>query len=468
MIVPLSVKLFNYYIQTRYLSPKVLRHFIETPVRDVSIKVPSHYECPNFRFPDIVKAIEIQLEGRLRTKEQVTLRFGLEFQQGAQEEFDEDLYNNNSLFVRMLLSDQDAIYVDGARNYAELYYTLQSVESNDLPFFATQLLTEYCFREELIHYSEDSFIKVLYDNDTNFSFIHADFVENDQIRRLMNDFPVNITLKFALLGCGLFEWDIDDAMVEIMPYMNELSNLFHFEVQTECIELSSKPDSEEYVDEKFPKTLTDLPGLAKFYKDSLNDDSNTIHLVLYPFALAGDSIINKTVDLKEIYSPTENTFLKLQDWGSIYFSHSPKIDSSHFTADKLHDCMWSFTEATMDFLNFPNDNMAPILRMEMFERIITINYLFYYSDLLFTVEKWIDENSSTYINGKLVDAVIKTLELRGSVLDDLSNGRAKESVKHCQKMIRILTSALSDLGIFEKSKEVLSEYVSQVSAQKKA
>ncbi|VEU19754.1 DEKNAAC100101 [Brettanomyces naardenensis] len=463
---PVSVRLYNYYIRRTYFPQTLMRYFIETPVHDISMTVPVYYECADFQFPDLEEAVDIQFRGRLRRKEYIALSYGVRLQKGEIEKYNAGEYGNDTLFIKMLLSDQNAIYVDGARNYAELYYTLQSIESNDLPFFVTQLLADYCFKEELQHYSEDRFMKLLYNNDTHFNLMHSDFIENPRTRTLMSDPPVNITLKFTLLGAEQFSWDIQEAFQdELQPYARRLSGLFNFTYLFEREALSNEVISEKSIDDKFPVELMDLPGLAQYYMNSLNDDPNLVHLVFYPFALANGTIENKTVDSRQIYSASENTFLKIGNWGSIYFSHSPKENPAHFTAEKLKDCMWSFSETIMDFLDFPNDNMAPILRVEMFERVMVINYLTCYSNLLFVIDMWVKENITSYIDGSTIDTVIYTLELRSQVLTLLNEGNSYDSLIMCQKMVSILRQKLFELGLQGRTSDLFAQYVLEAAAQ---
>lgn len=460
------IKTYNEYIRYRYLPEKVVRHFIEHPISDVSINVPSYYSCPDFRFPDLPEAVNIQFGGRLKEKEHIALNYNVNWTYGDYDTFKEDGYPPFALFIRLLLSDQNAIYVDGIKSYAELYYILSAVETNDLPFFVTQLLTDYCFKGELEHYREDSLIKVYYHQNNHFNFVHQDFIFNDRIRQLLTEPAQNITIEFILVGSNQYTWDFDEALHKISPYLERLNDLFNFNISVIHEPVENSNETESYIDNRFPIELTDLPGLAKIYRRTMDDGPNTIHLVMYPFNLANDKIMTKVVDSKEIYSSSENTFLEISHWGSLYFSHSPTQHPTYFSKQDLDDCMWSYLESIMDYLGFPNENMSPALRLDMWERILVVNYLTYFSDLLFIVENNLRRNSSKHlIKGEIIDSIVKALEKRQNVVDYLGEGKPNLALKVSQNMIETILTELSGLNIKEQFQEVFAEYTSQITKE---
>ncbi len=463
ILPPYFIKAYNQYIRYLYLPEDQVRHFIEHPLSDVSINVSTYYACPDFRFPDLTEAVNIQLRGRLEEKEHIALEYNLSFIDGDYDTFNEDKYSPFTLFIRLLLSDQNAIYVDGIRSYAELYYVLSAVETNDLPFFVTQLLADYCFKDELEHYAEGSLIKVYYQPTNHFNYIHEDFLFNDRIRQLLTEPLQNITIKFILVGSDQYTWDFEDALQNISPYLHRLDELFNFNIDVTRVPVESLNETQTYIDNRFPIELTDLPGLAKVYNETRNDGPNTIHLVMYPFSLANNTIRTKVVDSKEIYSNSENTFFEIEHWGTVYFSHSPTKHPAHFLSQDLNDCIWSYLESIMDYLGFPSENMSPAMRLEMWERILVVNYLTYFSDILLIIENNLDHNlSKHFLKGQIIDSIVRALTKRQNVLDHLKNGDVQLALKDSQSMVKAILTELSDLNIQEQFQELFSQYTSQV------
>ena len=128
--------------------------------------------------------------------------------------------------------------------------------------------------------------------------------------------------------------------------------------------------------------------------------------------------------------------------------------------------MWSYLESIMDYLGFPNENMSPALRLDMWERILVVNYLTYFSDLLFIVENNLRRNSSKHlIKGEIIDSIVKALEKRQNVVDYLGEGKPNLALKVSQNMIETILTELSGLNIKEQFQEVFAEYTSQITKE---
>lgn len=458
---PLALWTYNRHIFNLYFDNDILEHFIENPVKDLTLSVPAYFQCKDFRFPDLKEAVNIQMTGRLKRRENVVLNYTMDWHEGEADRFERGLYSNSSLFVKMLLSNQNAIYIDGGKSYAELYYELESIDSNDLPFFITQLMADYCFNNELSHYTEDKFIKVFFNQGSRFNIVHEDMLKLPLVQQLLLGTKPEIVLDLVLIGSQRYSWDIDGAILELTPMLQSMSSLFNFSyrVQGRVVQENDQP-KKHFIDDKFPTELTDLPGLSKFYRESLGDSPNMVHLILYPFDLAKDKIHDKTVDSKHIYSEKENSYLTIADWGCIYFTHSP-VDN-HFCPSQLKDCMMSFMETLMDFMKCPNDNMAPYLRLEMFKRILIVNYLTYFSDLLYVVRDKMEKYTDGLISGREIDTLISLLEDRQDVIDLVKNDKLDKALIICKAMISKFDTQLKSYDARREFYKLLIKHQAQI------
>ncbi|GMG40142.1 unnamed protein product [Ambrosiozyma monospora] len=387
----LHVRLINIYRRKKYLPSKHLNFFIDHPVDDLTFRIPVYYSV-DFNLPDFEEAVNIQLQGRLQQTEQVVLNYEFEFRQGDYTDFVAGKYSNptfgrNALFLRMLLSTDNAIKVDAIDSSTDLFYTLESINSNDLPFFVTQLLIDYCFNNELAFYRIDNFFKVQYREKGRETMVHNDF---NKFAKWNQD----LTLSFVMLGDAR-SWDISKAIATYMKDLQSLNGIYNIQYSEWVTEINSTTDR-RYIDKYFPIELSDLPDLSTLYEWTKKPENRSLltnyidhyYLVYFPIDYSEELLQDKEIKGKPIIESSENTFTAIPQWGLVYFAHSNDeerdsvehfVDEDGFQYDasipevgpvNMKDCMWSFTESVLDYLELPNSNMSPKLRIDICWRTI--------------------------------------------------------------------------------------------------
>ncbi|KAG7836851.1 hypothetical protein KL943_000890 [Ogataea angusta] len=313
-------------------------------------------------------------------------------------DFYEYANQSDALLMKLFISDGNGIYVDAVEGYAALFYTLQAVDANDVPYFGTQLLLDHCYNDEIKNYVADSFLQLVDNDSKNHSFLHQ-----SQFETSLQD---PLRLVFVMMSAET-SWDVEQAVkLHLEPVLSILSN---YTLEFLHVDEDVKSPS-RYIDEHFPEELSMLPNLADFYL-AHNSSNSTVYLLYYPFELADDSIHTMSVDNHSIYSSKENTFLNIKSWGSVYFAHTESYHG-YVSALNLADCMWSFAETVLDHYHFPNENMAPALRIQMYKRIATVRNLTYFSHRLSQVVGWLERN---ILDSSLGSAILDAFDRREQV-----------------------------------------------------
>ena len=431
--------------------------FNENPLKDVELIIPVRF-ASEFNFPDLFETTEIQIDARTRQEFFTLPMYKVKLINGSKEEYLQGKYPEDDLFVNSVLSSENGLQVDGMRNYGEIYFSLDALDSNDFPFFLTQLIIDHAFRDELEKYSPDNYY-VSQTNDKN-TFInsigYSDFpIINSLVDSAIDDKPVVIRLKFFIAAADLMNVNMQSAVEEyLLPLFEEFKDYIKFEIYFATKPMNNpNPDFEmEEIDDYFPTELTDLAELADIYKQTKKyerneDGSFDIHFVLYPFLQGGEKIKSKTVDGKPLYSTIENSYLSIDDWGSIYFSHIPdhsplyngEVNDIHeFSKQQLKDCMWTFTEALLDFLHVPCESLSTKMRIKIFQRYLTVQNIVrsahdvYYIPNAQSLRKL---RPDRFLG--LIEKLDTVLELRQETIDLLKADQTKEALKTSRKMLSL-------------------------------
>ncbi|KAG7693174.1 hypothetical protein KL930_004741 [Ogataea haglerorum] len=396
LISPLLYQQLLNFLNRKVVPLEVLRYYVQHPLDDVTIKIPVYIESADLRLLDVGEAMHIQTLGRLRETERTL--------PDVQFDFFEYTNQTDALLMKFFISDGNGIYVDAVEGYAALFYTLEAVDANDVPYFGTQLLLDHCYNDEIKNYVADRFLQLVDYNSKKHSFLHQ-----SQYETSLQD---PLRLVFVMMSAET-NWEVEQAVkMHLEPVLSILSN---YTLEYLHVDEDVKSPS-RYIDEHFPEELSALPNLADFYL-SHNSSNSTLYLLYYPFELADDSIRTMSVDNHSIYSSKENTFLNIKSWGSVYFAHTASYHG-YVPAQNLADCMWSFAESVLDHYHFPNENMAPALRIQMYKRIATVRNLTYFSHRLSQVVGWLESNT---LDSSLGSAILDAFGRREQVKERLES-----------------------------------------------
>lgn len=459
----------NYYIRAWYLPTEILDHYIENILSDVSFVVPVYFES-TLLFPDLGEAVDIQVDSRMHNEFFSLLNYTLQLIPGTNSEYQNGAYPKDDVFVNCLLSKDNAIHVDGAESYAELYFNLEGVDANDVPFFMTQLLVDHCFRDEVQKYAPDNFYKL--DSTTTgqkqdsglqdegkFHLVHADFMSSNILAALLRSgsHKIKVRAEIHVVGATVFSIDMEKAIEEYMqPLFEMLSDFFDLDIVVHNLGMEDSTPHErlnQTGDLLFPSELVNLPVIWDLYQrtklESAQTDTICVNMLFYPFFQGGELIKEISIDASPIYSDHENTYLTVEEWGSIYFSHILYDSSKSVSKQHLKDCVWSFNENLLDALGVPNGNMAPAVRTKIFKRYMVMQYFTYYSSLLNELRNIISWNTiseaanfSPAKTRQFAEAFAKSLQERKRALYLARSGDLSASIAACRMMVDILQETL--------------------------
>lgn len=452
------IKAKNSYYKFKYLPNEILDNYIENPTNDIEIKIPIYIEANDFQFKDLGEAVRIQLENRIR-KSSILVQWrpiiriidDIENIEGNDCPIEESAGFNGSVFsMRLLLSDEVAIYIDPTRHYGELYYTRETVTSNDLPYFIAQMVYDHVFINELDNLGLDNFFEVheslsnsksskslnrqekqepslsttvpkrgdqsgeQEQQEQNEIYSHyyvpsqyfntsSNSVKKDVINKI--DERNSITVKFIKLSEDNIKWEINDA-IELFFKKFKKDLEWFTEIKIEIIERSNnnntrnsltaeenlKLENEIEQADNYPSEFFQLDDLTLYYKETFKNNSNNIYFLIYPFSNNVDILKGLNVDGTDIYSQSENTFISVPFWGGIYFSHLRYSQDKIFTVNDLKDAIDSCKESVLNYFKFPGVNLIPKQRILMELRSKTIDNLVLLSYELFKIRKHVFNN----------------------------------------------------------------------------
>lgn len=491
------IKAKNSYYKFKYLPNEILDYYIENPANDIEISIPIYIEVNDFEFRDLGEAVRIQLENRIR-KSSILVQWrpiikivdDIENINGIDCPIEESSGFNRSVFnMRLLLSDEVAIYIDPTRHYSELYYTRETVTSNDLPYFIAQMIYDHAFINELDNLGLDNFFEVhesLSDakssgklnkqekqesssvSTTSTESEGEDESEEQEQNKIYSHYYVpsqyfntssnsvkkegidkvdernSITVKFIKLSEDSIKWEINDA-IELFFKQFKKDLEWFTEIKIEIVEISNSTNNnnnnfttEENLEleneiervDNYPSEFFQLNDLTSYYKETFKNNSNTIHFLIYPFSNNVDILKDLKVDGTDIYSLSENTFISVPFWGGIYFSHLRYSQDKIFTVNDLRDAIDSCKESVLNYFKFPGVNLIPKQRILMELRSKTVDNLVLLSYELFKIRKHIFNNYDNLYSDKELKIIPNTMI---NAVNSCLNNR-KESIDSLKEM----------------------------------
>lgn len=458
----------NLYITYKYIPEYILTHYIENPLNDISFNIPIYFDS-DMKFPDFPEAVDIQVQSRMHKEFFSLLNYSINMIPGSMDGYFNNQYPVDDLFINCKLDDSNAIQIDGARNFAELYFNLEGIDSNDVPFFMTQLIIDHCYTDEIQKYSPDHFSLIrekkntsidppLLKNNSRFHLKHIDLKSDlflpDLLKNPFEKKKINITIH--VIGGSTFQIEMEQAVDKFLTNtLKEMSEYHIFTVNIVNVDLEDTIiKNMQETDGIFPTELTSLPVIWDLYQDTnlevkSTDKEFNLNMVFYPYIQGGDFIKQLVVRNLPIYAENENTYLKIDNWGSIYFSHLQYHESYSLEESHLRDCIWSFSESLLDILGVPSTNMAPTVRIKIYKRYMIMQFLSYYSELLNQLRSeidwnWLNFSKLSKLDSKrvktLAEAFHKSMKLRQVVAELTKNDDLTTAIN----ISRIMTSTLQN------------------------
>ncbi|TID28463.1 hypothetical protein CANINC_002458 [Pichia inconspicua] len=427
---------------------------MQNPLQDVTLKIPIRYDAP-FKFVDLAEAVDLQASARFQNELKSLLDLKLELIKSNDTDFYKDLYPESEMFIECKLSDINALQVDGYTNYGELYFMLETVNQNDMPFFLTQMIVDHCFKSEIEKYSPDSFYKIENSENDDYYLVHEDERDLPVIANLLNKNyteQLEVVLHYHVVFSDLIDFDIKTAIMKhTLKLLNNVPNLFKLSIHFDSITTDDlKQYTDDNNDEYDTTQLSELPVFRSIFQSMTLDDNSDkqhAHFIFYPLT-PNDETFDKLVNTGLEMDPTSSNFLSIGEWGSVYFPLLNEFgnDGRYEINEKtIAEAFWRFDESLLDSIGVPVENLSLHVRMDSFKRYMTIQYLTKFSGLLYDLKRKLKSQSlSVWSMKRIAELFTESLALREKVLKALKNKETFEALTTSEKMIDRIKLALTE------------------------
>ncbi|GMM33680.1 hypothetical protein DASC09_010050 [Saccharomycopsis crataegensis] len=396
---------------------KISNFLSEDPIRDIHFEIPifiTSYD--KFKFLDLAEATQVQLDYKLG---QLDLNFqGYRFslinnpyiEEIGDYQYAKSIRENQLYEIRLFLGESDAIYTDPFQNFAVLYHTMETINSNDLPYFITQLIINSFFSDELSFFQKGNLAGTK-DLETYFAMGKSSV-----------DSKVNV--NFIILSEKKVVGVETKAHEVLESYMNTINCIYdkilHFdfslEVQRTHTYAIDRSDVWDYDQESHVISLNDdvtyVDIRDDFYQEdpiTLNDFSNFNFL----FPIPGDSNL-------KVHPLSNSSIFKSSSTKSLFFiNHVPEdsnIDNEYFVGiDQFNNVLGIALLNLYLSLSLPDPGYQT-LRLDLLTRITIIKSLYKFSGYMRQISEILR------LDGKNVRAVLSTekiiylLELRNEAV----------------------------------------------------
>lgn len=431
----------NYYLKHKFVPDEVIRYYTEYPLSDLHFKIPIIYDI-EFILPDFREAVEIQVSNRTIDEYKSLLDFSFVLKPGKVETFMENGYDPEELFVHCILNDANGLGVDNYISYGQLFYDMDSLDSNDLPYFFTQLLIDHCYGEEVSKYSPNSFYQL---NDKNklHALKYIDSMDHKFLSRFVKDSEIPVfDIRFHVIKRKEFEIPMLEAYEKYMAdFINELSEIVRFRASSisyDFVENMRIEENKVYesVDD-LSLDLIDLPYVTSIYKQYKND----INFIYYPYQQGGELIKTRSYYSED----TESVNIeRIPDWGIIYFVNT--LDE--VPVEELQEAAFNYEHAILDALGVPNRSLSIKLRIGAFKRYLTSMYITEYAALLTTFNTLLKKSRFTLTGvefKEFTEAFKKSLKTRDEIVDLVESGKVNEALELSKAMYFEFKAVVSSL-----------------------
>jgi phosphatidylinositol glycan class S len=360
-----------------------------------------------FRYPDLAEATQIQINHELHRLQQdpetaMSVLWNVTVQ--LQDEIPHDSY-----VLYLELGGAEGISLDETKKEATLFYTLDSVKNNDLPFFVTQTILYHMFNTEM------KLLSPRHDRGIN------------ALR-----YSPNIHLSFKLLsGDGYpVDWEIEKTLDNYFkPLVQEFKSFINFTVDSEIkyyTELNL-PEGSHQINKNELSTILDF---SEWDISSNQFSYPTLNFVLY-YPSASQAPLEFTDQSSQYYS-----FL-IPQWGSVLLKESALIPNTVIGTRELEPLLETFTSELFKLLGIPGDPKTPKIRIDAMKKYSILENLNRGVDSLSSLLKLSESLPNMSIPKTVLENVKAALESRQRVVQKLNfeydfDGALVESISMLQ------------------------------------
>ncbi|KAK6202961.1 uncharacterized protein RJT21DRAFT_112896 [Scheffersomyces amazonensis] len=126
---------------------------------DLVISIPVHlsFGDEGFKFPDLAKAVQIQVDQELNYIYPGRIKIEIIDQLELPYSNETDTFLKSQYMIELIHADKDFVGMDSELCKCYVFYTLDSIHSNDLPFFVTQAIIHHLLMSEIYTFRNNEF-----------------------------------------------------------------------------------------------------------------------------------------------------------------------------------------------------------------------------------------------------------------------------------------------------------------------
>lgn len=419
-----ATTIINHYLDYRYQIGQTIELYTQHPLDDLQFRIPMLYES-DLRFPDLNESVNIQLHGRLDTLEGSLVDIVIELQEGQSSKYQQGAYDRSIMFAELKLYDMNAMYIDSNKPFGNLLYTLETVSSNDLPYFATQFIIDNIFIDEFQMYYPGNFFQ--FDTDSGFVLESRNGLHNSKVRDVLNGLINDIVINIYMVGSD-YELDIHSLISSsIVPPLKGVEDLYNIIFRIHHIE--SDIDAAAMADEieGVEEPISALPYLSNIINHQINTD-NDIRLIFYPYNLI-PNLEELTYREENFHQEGSDRIIELARYNTTLF-----LSDAPFGGDKVvgeTEFEHVITRNLMNALGSKGEELSFELRLESFKRLLITNALTRFSNILGTdfLSALLTKGFYGIYDTKALETLAYTLEKRGRVVELARTNEIDEALR---------------------------------------
>ncbi|CAR28063.1 hypothetical protein ZYGR_0N05520 [Zygosaccharomyces rouxii] len=394
-----------YKLTTTYRAPlpiEYIQALHDDRLHDIHMVIPVYLKCDSYKFPDLHKAVQVQVNSLLDTKDQ-GIPWSLQLMPYDAEKLQDSNNLNGSDYhvVNLVLDEAVGFSLAYDTKETTVFFDDPSIITNDLPFFIAQTLVEHAFELEWSVLSGDERLEV-----TNSMAI---------------SYRPNIHLSISLLtGDGYpVSWEIDSTLKKYFsPLRKFLSPLVNFTVDTGILYYNDLNlhtlNNRQNVTWKDLSHAVDLSELL-----SMNYFSEAASLNL---AIVFPSEQNSK-DGFNFINDNWYSFLVPQ-WGMLTINKYPLKQNSSLTENYLTPIMYQFATDIFQLLGLKKDSQeltSPCITIDSFRRITILQNIHKAEETLWSLVKLTQSFQTMSIPEEVLGNVTEALDLRLQIIDMLND-----------------------------------------------
>ncbi|CCE65178.1 hypothetical protein TPHA_0K00440 [Tetrapisispora phaffii CBS 4417] len=452
IVLYLLVGVPAWYKLTSIFRVKLPVHYIQSlndnKFQDVHMVLPIFIKSTIYKFPDIDKAVQTQINYLLDEQKQV-IPWSLQVSQYDDELMESAKKHNSSYHVvELILDDAVGLVLSEDEDKTIIFFDDESVITNDLPYFIAQTVVEHAFKLE-----NESLDKLVLFSRAIYSIPYSPKVHLNM---------------FLLNGDGdPISWEIDSVLkTHFTPMRDFVSPIVNFTVDTSILYyndlgLSSLANTSNSTSENI---ISKLDSLSITKLNDVRDYPTLNFAIVFPSKESfpgGVSFINtqtldtseKVSDVKKLHSHNRTSWesFLIPKWGSVIVNKYPIEKNGVLNEEFMVSVINAFSNNLLKLLGFPtalkatdNATISTFYNsLNSYKRIVTLSNMDKAVTTLHTLSTMLERFQNMPVPQEVQDDVIRSLELRLEIVDILNNPEIGDSLTW--NKVLVMSNELVDL-----------------------